>query len=94
MRLQGHQIAVYPRRQVEAYNLLHPAIGVLVHNSKGEIYVHQRSPNKSMHASYYDMFVGGLVLASETVPDAARYDCICRRSRPLRMEDEQEQFIF
>eukprot|EP00961_Rhodomonas_salina_P018180 244450-Rhodomonas_salina.3 len=39
----------------------------------GEIYVHQRSPEKSMHGSFYDMFVGGLVLAAEAVPDAARY---------------------
>jgi len=70
--MQNQPIAVYPRRTVEEHNLLHPAIGVLVHNSKGEIYVHQRSPEKSMHGSFYDMFVGGLVLAAEAVPDAAR----------------------
>lgn len=57
---------------MEKFNLLIPAIGVLVHNEHGQIYVHQRSPTKSMHASYYDMMVGGLPLAGESILDAAR----------------------
>ena len=67
----GREIAVLPREYVEKFNLLIPAIGVLVHNKRGEIYVHQRSALKSMHASYFDMFVGGLPLAGETVLAAA-----------------------
>mmetsp|Transcript_10047 Transcript_10047/g.15721 ORF Transcript_10047/g.15721 Transcript_10047/m.15721 type:complete len:234 (+) Transcript_10047:1-702(+) len=49
---------------------------VLVHNSNGHIYVHQRSPNKSMHASYYDMFVGGLLLSGETAAEGARNEVV------------------
>jgi isopentenyldiphosphate isomerase/transposase InsO family protein len=68
----GRDIAVLPRAYVEKFNLLIPAIGVLVHNQHGQIYVHQRSATKSMHASYYDMMVGGLPLAGESILDAAR----------------------
>ncbi len=40
---------------------------------QGQIYVHQRSPRKSMNPSKYDMLVGGLVLAGEPSIEAARY---------------------
>jgi len=69
----GREIAVLPRAYVEKFNLLIPAVGVIVHNTQGQIYVHQRSPTKSKHASYFDMMVGGLPLAGETVLEAARY---------------------
>jgi hypothetical protein len=38
---RGRHIAVLPRAYVEKFNLLIPAIGVLVHNQLGQIYVHQ-----------------------------------------------------
>lgn len=69
----GREIAVLPRAYVEKFNLLIPAVGVIVHNTQGQIYVHQRSPTKSKHASYFDMMVGGLPLAGETVLEAARF---------------------
>lgn len=68
----GREIAILPRAYVEKFNLLIPAIGVLVHNNRGQVYVHQRSATKSLHASYFDMMVGGLPLAGESPSEAAR----------------------
>ena len=42
--VQGHEIVIMPRAYVEQFNLLIPAIGVLVHNKKGQVYVHQVGP--------------------------------------------------
>jgi len=65
-------LCVRSRREVETHNLLHRAVGVLVHDREGRIYVHKRSPNKSSNPSCYDMLVGGLVLSGESSIDAAR----------------------
>ena len=41
--------------------LLHRGTSILVLNSKGEIFVHQRAKSKPIFPGYYDMFVlGGL----------------------------------
>lgn len=63
---------MYPRQVVERHNLLHAAIGCLVLDDEGRIYVHQRSPAKSVHPSRFDMYVGGLVVAGESPEEAAR----------------------
>lgn len=65
-------LCVRARKDVENHNLLHRAVGVLVHDREGRIYVHKRSPNKSSNPSCYDMLVGGLVLSGESSIDAAR----------------------
>eukprot|EP00960_Hanusia_phi_P024442 719722-Hanusia_phi.AAC.1 len=70
--LQGSKICTMQRRFVEQYNLLHSAVGILVHNKNGQIYVHRRSAQKSMHALHYDMFVGGLLLSGEAPIEGAR----------------------
>ena len=68
----GLGIGMYPRPFVEQYNLLHRAIGCLVTDADGRIYIHQRSPAKSVHPSMYDTYVGGLVVAGERPSEAAR----------------------
>jgi len=68
----GTPLGVYPRQVVERHNLLHAAIGCLVLDDEGRIYVHQRSPAKSVHPSRFDMYVGGLVVAGESPEEAAR----------------------
>lgn len=68
----GTGIGMYPRRTVESFNLLHVAIGCLVLDTNGRVYVHRRSAKKSVHPSRYDMYVGGLVVAGESPADAAR----------------------
>ena len=69
--LLGAALGVFPRAFVERHNLLHCAVGILVRNAAGDVYVHQRAPTKSVHPSMYDMFVGGLVVAGEAVETAS-----------------------
>ncbi|EKX30926.1 hypothetical protein GUITHDRAFT_149609 [Guillardia theta CCMP2712] len=86
--LQGARIFTLQRRFVEKYNLLHSAVGILVHNRQGQIYVHRRSPRKSMHALHYDMFVGGLLLSGEAPMTGARNEV--REELGIEREDLEE----
>ena len=72
--ITGTRMGIFPRQFVEQHNLLHRAVGLLVCNEQGEVYVHRRADTKSVHPSYYDMFVGGLVVAGEGLETAARCD--------------------
>lgn len=59
------------RSEVRQKNLLHRGIAVLVKNSRGEVYVHQRTATKDLFPSLYDMFVGGVVGSGEEYLPAA-----------------------
>ena len=69
--LAGRTLGQVRRAFVERHNLLTRAVGVLVHNAAGQVYVHRRSATKSMNPSKLDMFVGGLPLAGESLEAAA-----------------------
>src|SRR5512136_1528088 len=60
-----------PRRRVRAENLLHRGVGILVFNTAGELYVHQRTETKDVFPGMYDMFVGGAVGSGESYDAAA-----------------------
>lgn len=70
--LQNQIIGLATRREVRKKNLLHRGVGILCWNSRGEIYVHRRTPTKDVFPGMYDMFVGGVVGKGETYLDAAR----------------------
>ena len=54
------------RSIIHQYNLLHRGIGVMVFDSIGRIYVHQRSSSKRLFPSMYDMFIGGVCTTKES----------------------------
>lgn len=60
------------RSEVRKQNLLHRGIAVLVCNSQGQVYVHQRTASKDLFPSLFDMFVGGVVGEGESYEEAAR----------------------
>lgn len=60
------------RQEVRSQNLLHRGVGILVYNSKGEVYVHQRTATKDLFPSMFDMLVGGVVSSGEDYLTAAR----------------------
>lgn len=51
---------------------IHRGVHVLVLNSKGEILIQKRSPNKSYYPGFYDASVGAQVHSRESYEDAAR----------------------
>lgn len=68
-------IGTAPRSRVRRENLLHRGVGIIVYNSKGEVYVHKRTESKDVFPGMYDMFVGGGVAAGEEYDAAARREC-------------------
>ena len=44
-----------PRSEVRARNLLHRGVGILVFNSRGELYVHKRTETKDIFPGMYDL---------------------------------------
>jgi isopentenyldiphosphate isomerase len=60
------------RAEVRAKRLRHRATYILLFNSDGQLFVHQRSATKDVYPSYYDVAVGGVVAAGESYDEGAR----------------------
>jgi 8-oxo-dGTP pyrophosphatase MutT (NUDIX family) len=53
-------------------NLIHRACYILVFNSRGELFVHQRTDTKDVYPGFFDLAAGGVVLAGESYDAAAQ----------------------
>lgn len=60
-----------PRAEATARRLCHRVTGIRVLDGRGRQFVHRRTPEKLVHPSLYDMFVGGVVGAGESCDEAA-----------------------
>lgn len=60
------------RGETRQQNLRHRASYILVFNSAGQLFVHQRTDTKDVYPGYFDVCVGGVVAAGESYEDAAR----------------------
>src|SRR5262245_47435336 len=60
------------RAEVRARKLRHRATYILVFNSHGQLFVHQRTGTKDIYPSYYDVAVGGVVGAGERYDEGAQ----------------------
>jgi len=60
-----------PRHEMRARGLPHRACYILVFNSRGELFVQQRTMGKDIYPGYYDIAAGGVVLAGESYDEAA-----------------------
>ena len=68
----GRVVGASRRSEVRARNLPHAATGVLLRRSTGEVFVHRRAATKDLWPSAHDCAAGGVVLAGESVEEAAR----------------------
>lgn len=66
----GRPCGAAARSRMRAENLTHGATAVVVRNSRGEIYVHRRTPTKDVYPGRRDFVAGGVIAAGEE-PDAA-----------------------
>lgn len=91
-----HVVSQATRREVRQRNLRHRAVYVLVFNSRGQLFVHQRTLTKDIFPGYWDVAVGGVVTAGEEYDAAAEREVHeelglrgvrLRRLFPLRYED-------
>jgi hydroxymethylpyrimidine pyrophosphatase-like HAD family hydrolase len=61
----------YPRSKCHAEGIWHRTVGVLVFNSKGEMFVQKRSKNKLIKPSAWDISAGGHTGTNTDMKDAA-----------------------
>ena len=67
----NHVVGAAPRRAMRAKRLRHRSTYILVFNPRGELYVQKRTLTKDVFPGYYDVAVGGVVLAGETYEQGA-----------------------
>lgn len=68
----GNTVAVVPRSEMRNNRLPHRCTYVLVFSSRGEVFVHLRTPNKDVYPGYWDVCIGGVLRAGETFAQGAR----------------------
>jgi isopentenyldiphosphate isomerase len=69
---EGHVIGQVTRREMRARRLPHRATYLLVFNTLGELFVHQRTSNKDVYPSHWDLTIGGVVAAGEDFDQGAK----------------------
>lgn len=60
------------RNEMRAKGLRHRGTGILVFNSKGQLFVHKRTAIKDIFPGFYDIAVGGVVESEETYKSSAK----------------------
>ena len=70
--VDGTVVDVVSRREMRAQRLRHRTVFVVVQSTDGRVLVHQRSPDKDIWPSWWDMAVGGVVGLGEDWDAAAR----------------------
>lgn len=60
------------RAEIRARKLRHRSTYILLFNSRGQLFVHQRSADKDVYPSYFDVAIGGVVGSGESYDDGAR----------------------
>ncbi|MBD1226934.1 NUDIX hydrolase YfcD [Xenorhabdus griffiniae] len=65
-------IAQSSRRQMRAQNLRHRATYIVVHDGMGKILIQHRTETKDFYPGKLDATAGGVVMAGETLLEAAR----------------------
>ena len=61
----GRVVDRVPRREMRARRLPHRSVYVLVFDSHGRLFVHQRTATKDVFPSRWDMTIGGVLAAGE-----------------------------
>lgn len=62
---EGRTIGTVTRREMRGRRLAHRCVYILVFNSRGDLFIHQRTPAKDVYPGYWDVAVGGVLAAGE-----------------------------
>lgn len=68
---RGREVGTAPRSVVRRENLHHAATAVVVFNSRGEVFVHERTTTKDVYPGRFDFAAGGVLRAGEAPVEAA-----------------------
>lgn len=72
----GRTIAVVSRQEMRERNLPHRCTYILVFNTRGELFIHLRTPTKDVYPSCWDTNVGGVLAAGESFTEGARRELL------------------
>ncbi len=72
----GRVIGTATRQEIRARRLPHRCVYIFVFNSRGELFIHLRTPTKDVYPSHWDVAVGGVLAAGESFGQGA-----CREVR-------------
>jgi isopentenyldiphosphate isomerase len=61
----GRTVGVVTRREMRQRRLPHRCTYLLVFNSRGDLFIHQRTASKDVYPSYWDVTIGGVSAAGE-----------------------------
>jgi isopentenyldiphosphate isomerase len=92
----GNTIGVVSRCEMRQRRLPHRSVYILVFNSRGQLFIHQRTVTKDVYASCWDVTIGGVLAAGETFDLGAEREATeeigvalrLERLFPIRYEDE------
>jgi len=84
------EIGQASKSEVTEKNLLHRGTDILVFNSRGEIFVHQRTFNKLLYPGHYDVCAGGGVNPRESYEDNAKREL----EEELGIKNTPLEFLF
>ncbi len=73
---EGRTVGIVTRREMREGRLPHRCTYILVFDSSGRLFIHQRTATKDVFPSYWDVAVGGVLAAGETFAQGA-----CRELR-------------
>jgi isopentenyldiphosphate isomerase len=68
---QGRTIGTATRKEMRTHRLPHRCVYVLVFNSSGHLFVHQRTLTKDVYPGFWDVAAGGVLAAGESFDDGA-----------------------
>ena len=90
------------RDEVRRQNLRHRSVYILVFNSPGQLFVHERTSTKDVFPGFWDVAVGGMLTAGEDYDAGARRELQeelgfnpagLRRLFPMRYEDQASRVL-
>jgi len=73
---EGRTIGTATRREMRARRLPHRCVYLLVFNSRGELFIHLRTPTKDVYPDHWDIAVGGVLTAGETFDEGVRREAL------------------
>src|SRR5262249_46819285 len=87
----GRTVGQVLRKEMRGRCLPHRCVYLLVFNSRGELFIHLRTPTKDVYPSHWDVTCGGVLAAGESFAEGARREA----AEELGVEvDPEELFLF
>jgi len=99
---QDRVVGQATRGEVRRRNLRHRSVYILVFNSAGQLFVHQRTASKDVFPEFWDVTVGGVLESGEDYDTGARREVHeelgiestpLRRLFPIQYEDDASRVI-